>query len=175
MVWIGVNHSQSVNQHPGPLTDKQCSKYPSQCRKCQLNLCFWKIQIHVYCVLYESIQIECFHTRIHICLHNLIGLHTLNQPWVVARYFEHMHLIPLIKCCRWRVPFVLPSDDHRDAINENRKLSYILQTVLGDRYWKNHLLTFSSTDCVILNLLPYFQRNCLSAVACKHFLWLNLY
>ena len=53
------------------------------------------------------------------------------------------------------------------------KLWYIPQIVLDGRYWKNHPLTSSSTDCVTLNLLPYFRRNCISAVARKHFLRLN--
>lgn len=104
---------------------------------------------------------------------SLIEVQTLNTPWVLLWWFQCVYLIPLIKDWRWRVPFLLPSDFYGDSINGNGKLSYILQTRLDDRYWKNHLLTSSNTVCVILNLSPYFLWNCISAVACKRILWLK--
>lgn len=81
------------------------------------------------------------------------------EPRALARCFERMDLILLIKCCRWRVPFLPPSDDHGDAINEKGKLSYILQNsfFLMTDIGKITSWPAPTTDCVILNLLPYFR------------------
>lgn len=84
--------------------------------------------------------------------------------------------VPLIKCCRWRVPLLLPSDDCGEAINQKTELSYILQTVSDDRYWKKsplQLLQYRLCPTQFISLFPKKLFPC--AAPCKHFLWLTLY
>lgn len=80
----------------------------------------------------------------------------MSRAQVVWR-FECMHLIPLIKCCRWRLAFLPPPDDCGDAIKEKGKLSYVLQTVWDDRYWKKSPLNLPPVQTVsysIYYLIP---------------------